>query len=137
MEKEFTVTMNSKNAADRAEAVFKKKEDQTREGATAWREYEEQSRALHERTAKLKSLRLSAQSLPANIEECPFCGVSCQRLCNRHGRPRMAVTTVQIFKIGESEVPQACRRDLYAVLIIRLRNSHRFLIPIRLFQTLL
>jgi hypothetical protein len=46
---------------ERAEASFKK-EERAREGAKAMREYEAESRAVHEKTARLKALRLAKEA---------------------------------------------------------------------------
>ena len=56
---------NSKEAQDRAEASFKKKELQDREGAKGMTEYEAASRAVGEKTARLKSLRLAKEAAEA------------------------------------------------------------------------
>jgi hypothetical protein len=52
---------NSKDAMERAEASFKK-EERAREGAKAMREYEAESRAVYEKTARLKALRLAKEA---------------------------------------------------------------------------
>jgi hypothetical protein len=46
---------------DRAEASFKK-EERAREGAKAMRDYEAEGRAVHEKTARLKALRLAKEA---------------------------------------------------------------------------
>ena len=53
---------NSKDARARAEASFKRKEEQARQGATAWAEYEAQRRAVAEKTERLRSLRLAKEA---------------------------------------------------------------------------
>ena len=53
---------NSKDARARAEASFKRKEEQARQGATAWAEYEAQRRAVAERTERLRALRLAKEA---------------------------------------------------------------------------
>jgi hypothetical protein len=60
-EKETILTKNSKDVMDRAEASFKK-EERAREGAKAMRDYEAESRAVHEKTARLKALRLAKEA---------------------------------------------------------------------------
>jgi hypothetical protein len=50
---------NSQQAQDRAEAAFKKKEMQAREGEKAMAEYRAERLALRERTARLRELRLA------------------------------------------------------------------------------
>ena len=51
----------STDAMERAEASFKK-EERAREGAKAMRDYEAESRAVHEKTARLKALRLAKEA---------------------------------------------------------------------------
>lgn len=53
--------MNSDQARVRAEASFKK-EERAREGAKAWNEYEAGVRATHEKTARLRELRLAKEA---------------------------------------------------------------------------
>jgi hypothetical protein len=53
--------MKSKEAKDRAEANFKKKEYQARM-TIAMKEYEQQINGVRERTARLKSLRLAKEA---------------------------------------------------------------------------
>jgi Tfp pilus assembly protein PilX len=48
-----------KRARDRAEAAFKKKEQQLREGQQARAEYETARAATREKTARLRALRLA------------------------------------------------------------------------------
>jgi hypothetical protein len=50
---------NAKRARDRAEAAFKKKEQQLREGQQAMAEYEAARAATREKTARLRALRLA------------------------------------------------------------------------------
>jgi hypothetical protein len=65
--------MSAKQAHDLAEAAFKKKEAQLREGQKAMAEYNADRLALRERTARLRALRLMrdadeatrARSIPA------------------------------------------------------------------------
>ncbi len=54
---------NSKEAKARAEAAFKRKEQQAREGAKAWAEYETQRRAVAEKTEQLRALRLAKEAV--------------------------------------------------------------------------
>jgi hypothetical protein len=56
------VATNSTQARERAESNFKKKERQAAEGATAMAEYEAQGRAIRERTARLRALRLAKEA---------------------------------------------------------------------------
>ncbi len=53
---------NSKEAKTRAEASFKRKQDQAREGTKAWAEYQAQYRGVDEKIARLKALRLANQA---------------------------------------------------------------------------
>ena len=52
-------------AKGRAEAVFKKKEIQLREAAAAMAEYQAANRAVAERTARLRQLRLAQEAAEA------------------------------------------------------------------------
>ena len=58
---------NSKDVMDRAEASFKK-EERAREGAKAMRDYEAENRAVHEKTARLKALRLAKEAADGAAE---------------------------------------------------------------------
>jgi hypothetical protein len=60
---------NSKEARERAEATFKKQEQRAREGAKAMAEYEAEGRAMREKTARLKSLRMAKQAAGTTIVE--------------------------------------------------------------------
>jgi hypothetical protein len=51
--------INAKRARDRADAIFKKKEQRLREGQQAMFEYEAARLATHENTARLRALRLA------------------------------------------------------------------------------
>jgi len=53
---------NSKEARARAESSFKRKEEQARQGATAWAEYEAQRRAMAEKTERLRAIRLAKEA---------------------------------------------------------------------------
>ena len=59
--KETTLSKNPKDVMERAEASFKQ-EERAREGAKAMRDYEAESRAVHEKTARLKALRLAKEA---------------------------------------------------------------------------
>lgn len=50
---------NAKQARDRAEAIFKKKEERLREGQKAMAEYEAARSATREKTERLRALRLA------------------------------------------------------------------------------
>jgi hypothetical protein len=60
--KEAILANNSKEARDRAEASFKKQEQRAREGAKAMADYEAEGRAMREKTARLKSLRMAKEA---------------------------------------------------------------------------
>jgi hypothetical protein len=45
-----------------AEATFKRKQQQAGEGAAAWAEYEAESRAVAEKTKRLRALRLGKEA---------------------------------------------------------------------------
>jgi hypothetical protein len=62
----------SKEAWARAEASFKSKEHQQREGATALAEYEAASRAEREKTARLKTLREAREAADAAVKADEF-----------------------------------------------------------------
>lgn len=51
--------INAKQARDRAEAIFEKKEERLREGQKAMAEYEAVRLATREKTARLRALRLA------------------------------------------------------------------------------
>ncbi len=59
---------NSKEAKARAEASFKKKEQQAREGAEARMQYEAERNAVRDKTARLKSLRLAKEAADKETE---------------------------------------------------------------------
>jgi hypothetical protein len=60
--KEAILANNSKDARDRAEPSFKKQEQRAREGAKAMADYEAEGRAMREKTARLKSLRMAKEA---------------------------------------------------------------------------
>jgi hypothetical protein len=53
---------SSNEAKARAEASFKRKEQQAREGKQAMAEYEAAGKAMREKTARLKALRLAKEA---------------------------------------------------------------------------
>jgi hypothetical protein len=53
---------NSNEAKTRAEASFKRKEEQAQQGAKAWEEYQAQRRAVAEKTERLTALRLAKEA---------------------------------------------------------------------------
>ena len=63
-----------------AEAKFKRKEAQAREGAKAMADYEAASRAIIERTARLKALRLAKEATEAGNQTAPASSVKKRRL---------------------------------------------------------
>ena len=62
---------NSKQALDRAEGFFKKKEERSREGRKAAAEYEADRHAAREKTARLRSLRLARDAANHQIPALP------------------------------------------------------------------
>jgi hypothetical protein len=64
MQTEVAVS-NSSEAKARAEANFKRKEEQARESANAWTEYQAQFRGVDEKIARLKALRLAKEAAEA------------------------------------------------------------------------
>jgi hypothetical protein len=66
------LAIKSKEAWARAEASFKSKELQPREGAQAVAEYEATSRAQREKTARLKSLREAREAADASAKSSEF-----------------------------------------------------------------
>jgi hypothetical protein len=65
--KEAILANNSKEARDRAEASFKKQEQRAREGAKAMADYEAEGRAMREKTARLKLLRMAKQAAEKEV----------------------------------------------------------------------
>ncbi len=61
VEEETTLTTRSDEARARAEANFKK-EERAKEGARAMMEYQANSRAVREKTERLKALRLAKEA---------------------------------------------------------------------------
>jgi Tfp pilus assembly protein PilX len=56
------LTISTRTAQERAEAGFKKKEKQLKEGQKALAEYEAHALAVREKMAKLKALRLDREA---------------------------------------------------------------------------
>jgi hypothetical protein len=54
------VTLDQAKA--RAEASFKRKEEQAAQGAKAWAEYQAEQRAVAEKTERLRALRLAREA---------------------------------------------------------------------------
>jgi hypothetical protein len=61
----MTFVTNSEEARKRADASFKKKELQAREGAKAMADYEAAAHAVEKKTARLKALRLAKEAADA------------------------------------------------------------------------
>ena len=59
---------NSKEARDRAEASFKQQQ-RARDGVKAMADYEAQGRAMREKTARLKSLRMARLAAGKGVAE--------------------------------------------------------------------
>jgi hypothetical protein len=59
---------SAKDAHNRAEASFKKTERQAREGAKTTADYETMGRAVREKTARLKLLRLAKEAAEREAE---------------------------------------------------------------------
>ena len=57
--------VDSEHARNRAEAAFKRKEDARAEGLKATEEYEAGQRAMREKTARLRALRLARDQATA------------------------------------------------------------------------
>ena len=60
---------SSKDAKARAEANFKRKEEHGQQSAKAWEEYREQSRAVAEKTERLRALRLAKEASEGAAEK--------------------------------------------------------------------
>ena len=64
--------VNPDQAKARAEANFKRKEEQAAQGAHAWKEYQAERRSVEEKTERLRALRLAkeiadaAKSIPGS-----------------------------------------------------------------------
>ena len=54
--------MTLDQAKARAEASFKRKEEQAAQGAKAWAEYQAEQRATAEKTERLRALRLAREA---------------------------------------------------------------------------
>jgi len=71
---------NKEETRIRAEAKFKRKEAQARAGAKAMADYEAASRAIIERTARLKALRLAKETTEARSQMAPASSAKKRRL---------------------------------------------------------
>ena len=61
--------VNSHQPHERAEALFKKKQEQLREGQQAMAEYQAERHAVREKTARLRALRLARDAAIDQPEE--------------------------------------------------------------------
>lgn len=77
-----------KEARDRAEAQFQQRAKAVREGDAARAEYVAVSRAVDEKTARLKSLRLSKETSDAEA-------ASGERAALRRSKPKTAASTTK------------------------------------------
>jgi hypothetical protein len=73
------LSSRSEEDRKRAEASFKKKELQAREGAKAFAEYEAANRATTEKTARLKALRLAKEAADAETKARSVPAISTKR----------------------------------------------------------
>ena len=64
--REGVTTLDAHHARDRAEAIFKKKEERRLEGQKAMAEYEAARLATREKTARLRALRLARDAARKN-----------------------------------------------------------------------
>jgi hypothetical protein len=71
---------NNDQARVRAEAMFRRKEEQKTEAAQAWAEYQAQPRAIAERTKRLKALRLAKEAARPSTLAGPEQAAKTQRL---------------------------------------------------------
>ena len=62
------MSMNSDQPQDRAEALFKKKQERLREGQQAMAEYQADRRAVGEKTARLRALRLARDAAESQAD---------------------------------------------------------------------
>jgi hypothetical protein len=74
---------NKEETRIQAEAKFKRKEAQAQAGAKAAADYEAASRAIIERTARLKALRLAKQATEARSQTAPASSAKKRRLSPR------------------------------------------------------
>jgi hypothetical protein len=65
---EFIMSVSDATKA-RAEALFKRKQEQAREGAQAWAEYQGKQRAVAENTTRLRALRLAKEAAEAQAKK--------------------------------------------------------------------
>ena len=65
------MSMNSDQPQDRAEALFKKKQERLREGQQAMAEYQADRRAVGEKTARLRALRLARDAAQSQADTAP------------------------------------------------------------------
>jgi hypothetical protein len=60
-------TMTPEHTRERAEALFKRKEEARIEGDKAMAEYEIRQQALREKTARLRALRLAREAMSKKV----------------------------------------------------------------------
>jgi hypothetical protein len=60
---------SSIDAKARAEASFKRKQEQVQQGAKAWQEYQAEGRAAVEKTERLRALRLAKEASEGAAEK--------------------------------------------------------------------
>lgn len=65
------MAISTRTTQERAEANFKKKEKQLEAGQKAWAEYEANSLAVREKTARLRALRLAHEASQAGQNSRP------------------------------------------------------------------
>jgi hypothetical protein len=65
---EETLASKAAEAKIRAEAIFKKRENQARQAATARTDYENADRAVSEKTQRLRLLRLAKEAAEAEVD---------------------------------------------------------------------
>ena len=75
---------NSREAKARAEATFKRREQQSQEGVKAWEEYKAQRLALTANTERLRALRLAKEAAEAAAVN------QCGRPTKRQSPPNVA-----------------------------------------------
>ena len=78
------MTISTRTAHERAEASFKKKEQQLQEGQKARAEYEANALAVREKTARLRALRLAQEKRQGEQNSPPETASAPAR---RKGRP--------------------------------------------------
>jgi hypothetical protein len=119
-----TMSMNSHQALDRAEALFKKKEERLREGQEAMAEYEADGDAMREKTARLRALRLARDAANNQAPILP----ARKRSALLPARKRSALG--EWFHLAPMAVPRLCCRLIVGVK--RWEDGLRLLVVCRL-----